>query len=172
MGELITKLIELPFWEKFADFHGFLAMLALVLFGAAFVLFFISGKLSSVINTFKTILTLLFLNILVLDIAGMSVYVPYRAATGGPRKLLLSSEDTAWLHQIVFEHKEFLAFAPLVLSFTALLVVIKLGDSFGDTAKFKWLRLAVFAALALSLIFVLTVAAEAVLVTKAAPVGK
>ena len=168
---MLSKIIEVPFWEKFANFHGMLAMLALILFGAAFALLFFSGKISSAVRTLKIVLAALFVDILLLDIAGLTVYMPYRAA-GGPKTVLIGSEETAWLHEIIFEHKEFLAFAPLVLTFAALVVVTKLGDSFGDNEKFKWLRRAVFVALGLSLIFVLTVAAEAVMVTKAAPVGK
>jgi len=171
MNELVSNIIDLPFWEKFADLHGFLAMLALLIFGASFVLFSLSAKVNSNVRMLKAALTALFLNLLLLDIVGLTVYVPYRSL-GGPKTILLASETTAWLHNIVFEHKEFLAFAPLILSFTALVVVAKLEDSFGDNEKYEWSRRAVLACLVLSLIFVLTVAAEAVLVTKAAPVGK
>jgi len=116
----------------------------------------------------KTITTFLFINIFLLDILGLTIYAPYRAE-GGPRTLLKASSENAWLHNIVFEHKEFLAFAPLVLTFCAFFVVLKLGDSFSDNEANKWLRKSVLFSLILALVFVLIVAAEATLVTKAAP---
>lgn len=168
MAEFATKILEIPFWGKFANFHGFLAMSSLIFFGAAIVSYFQAVRDKNVFSLLKIILLGLFINMLILDIAGLTLYIPYRAE-GGPRTFLKSYEETAWLHNIVFEHKEFLAFAPLLLIFGAFMVVKNLGSSFNDT-QYKWLRRSVFASLVLSLLFVLTVAGEAVLVTKAAPI--
>lgn len=170
MTELLNGFFGIPFWSVFADFHGMLSMLSLILFGVALTLYFFSEKTKSALGWLKTTLLLLFCDILLLDIFGLTVYIPYRAE-GGAKFDLVGSETTAWLHTIVFEHKEFLAFAPLIMTAVAFFVVTKLGENFVDKEKYKWLRLAVLASLILSLIFVLTVAAEAVLVTKAAPVG-
>lgn len=168
MAEFLIKVFQIPFWSKFADFHGFLAMTSLILFGAALVLYFLYNRHTDILKWLKTVSLLLFINILTLEIAGMAIYVPYRAE-GGPRSILKSSEELAWLHNTVFEHKEFLAFAPLVLTLTAFLIIRKLGDNFGEN-RYLWLRKSVLVSFLLALIFVLIIAAEAVLVTKAAPV--
>jgi len=170
MTELLNGFFGIPFWSRFADFHGMLSMLSLILFGVALTLYFFSEKTKIAIGWLKTTLLLLFFDILLLDIFGLTVYIPYRAKDGAKFDLI-GSETTAWLHEIVFEHKEFLAFAPLIMTAVAYFIVTQLGEDFMDKEKYKWLRLAVLASLVLSLAFVLTVAAEAVLVTKAAPVG-
>ncbi|HEY4694858.1 MAG TPA: hypothetical protein VIH52_02760 [Candidatus Nanoarchaeia archaeon] len=170
MTELLDGFLEIPFWSMFADFHGLLSMLSLLLFGGALTLYFLSSKTKEAVVWLRTTLLVLFLDIFLLDIFGLTVYIPYRAE-GGAKFDLLASETTAWLHTIVFEHKEFLAFAPLIMTAVAFFVVARLGESFIDAGKYKWLRLAVLFSLLLSLVFVLTVAAEAVLVTKTAPVG-
>src|SRR3989338_4025060 len=99
MEEFFTKIFQIPFWSKFADFHGFLAMISLILFGAALVLYFLSNRHPDIIKQLKTVSLFLFINILVLEIAGMAIYVPYRVE-GGPRTILKSSEELAWLHNI------------------------------------------------------------------------
>lgn len=170
MTEFLNGFIEIPFWSKFADLHGILGMLSLILLGAALTLYFLSEKAKAAVDWLKTILLLLFFDILLLDIFGLIVYIPYRAK-GGAKFDLVGSETTAWLHEIVFEHKEFLAFAPLIMAIVAFFIVHKLGDSFMDKEKYKWFRFAVLASVIFSLVFVLVVAAEAVLVTKTAPVG-
>lgn len=170
MTELLNGIIEIPFWSKFADFHGMIGMLSLILLGASLAFYFLSDKAKTAIGWLKTTLLLLFIDILLLDILGLIVYIPYRAK-GGAKFDLVGSETTAWLHEIVFEHKEFLAFAPLILIIVAFFIVHKLGDSFVDKEKYKWFRLAVLVSIIFSLVFILTVAAEAVLVTKTAPVG-
>ena len=166
--EVFVKLLEMTFWEKLANFHGSLAMLSLILFGAAIVLYFVVRKSGNFINFLKGVLLLLFVNLSLLDIFGLTIYMPYRAA-GGPRSILKASESTAWLHNVVFEHKEFLAFAPPILILVAFLITVALARNFNDE-KFSRLRKGVIFSLVTSLIFVLIVAAEAVLVTKAAPV--
>lgn len=170
MAELLSGFVEIPFWSKFADLHGLLGMLSLILLGAALTLYFLAEKAKDAIGWLRKILLLLFFDILLLDILGLIVYIPYRAK-GGAKFDLVGSETTAWLHEIVFEHKEFLAFAPLIMTIVAFFIVHKLGDGLVDKKNYKWLRLAVLVSIILSLVFVLTVAAEAVLVTKTAPVG-
>lgn len=169
MEELISGLSKIPLDSQVANFHGTLAMFSLIFFGASFVLYRFTSKISDSIKWFKVNLTALFVDLLLLDIIGLFIYIPYRA-TGGSKSILIASKETAWLHEIIFEHKEFLAFGPVLLVLAALLIVIKLGDSFGNDQKYHYLRLAVISALIISLIFVLTVAGEAVLVTKVAPI--
>ena len=169
MFELLQKISALPFWSKFADFHGLLAMISLIFFGAAIILYFLTPKTAVAISWLKIVLTGLFLDLVLLDIAGLSVYVPYRAANGA-KTILISSKDTAWLHNIIFEHKEFLAFAPPILIFVCLMIVQKSGSNFGNDEKLLWLRKSAISSLLLALVFVLIIAAEAVLVTKAAPI--
>ena len=167
--ELFEKVAQIPFWSKFANLHGLLATLSLLLFGAAIILYFVLKKYQGVFGLFKNVLLTLFINLLALDIFGLMVYVPYRAECG-PRTLLKASEETSWLHTIVFEHKEFLAFAPLLLILVAFIVVSILGKHFNDE-RVSTLRKSVIFSLVLALIFVLIVAAEGVIVTKAAPVS-
>src|SRR3989344_6979964 len=104
-----------------------LGMLSLILLGVALTLFFVSEKTKEAVGWLKTTLLLLFLDILFLDVFGLIVYIPYRAV-GGAKFDLVGSETTAWLHEIVFEHKEFLAFAPLILTVVAFFIVHKLGE--------------------------------------------
>ena len=167
--EVLSKLLGLSFWEKFADMHGMLAMFSLILFGAGIILYFAARKNGDFIGWLKTALMLLFIDITLLDVAGLTVYIPYRAE-GGPRSILKASEATAWLHTDIFEHKEFLAFAPMLLVLVAFIVVSILGKHFNDE-KVSTLRKSVIFSLILALIFVLIVAAEGVIVTKAAPVS-
>lgn len=169
MSELINGLQRISSISQLANFHGTLAMLSLILFGAAIVLYFFTTRLQPSISWLKSILTVLFIDLTLLDIAGLITYIPYRGV-GGSKSVLIASENTAWLHNVIFEHKEFLAFAPPLLIFSAMFIVFKLGNSFGDNNKVHYLRLAVISSILLSLLFVLVVAGEAVLVTKAAPI--
>lgn len=169
MEELINGLQRIPFLSQFVNFHGTLAMLSLILFGAAIILYFFTSKIQLSINWLKNTLIALFVDLVLLDIAGLIAYIFYRGADG-PRSILIASKNTAWLHSVIFEHKEFLAFAPTLLIFSAMFVVFKLGNSFGDDKKAHYLRLAVISSILLSLLFVLIVAGEAVLVTKVAPI--
>lgn len=169
MEELINGLQGIPFLSQFVNFHGTLAMLSLILFGASIVLYFFTSKIQASINWLKNTLVVLFVNLALLDIAGLISYISYRGVDG-PRSVLIASKSTSWLHTIIFEHKEFLAFAPVMLIFSAMFIVSKLGNSFGDDNKNHYLRMAVISSILLSLLFVFIVAGEAVLVTKAAPI--
>ncbi len=168
MEELIKGLSNITFWGWLANSHGTLAMASLILFGAGIVLFFLSEKIAVAVKWLKISLLTLFADLLLLDIFGLTVYIPYRAE-GGPRTILKASEDLAWLHNIIFEHKEFLAFAPPILILVALVIVSQIGDKLTDSGN-KYLRMSVITSIILSLIFVLVVAGEAVLVTKTVPI--
>lgn len=169
MAELINGLQRISFLSHLANFHGTLAMLSLILFGASIILYFFTVKLQTSISWLKNTLAVLFIDLILLNIAGLITYIPYRGV-GGPKSVLVASANTAWLHNVIFEHKEFLAFAPPLLIFSAMFIVLKLGKSFGDDKKVHYLRLAVISSILLSLLFVLIVAGEAVLVTKTAPI--
>lgn len=166
--EFFSNVLAIPFWSKLADLHGLLAMASLFLSGISFAFYFLSDKTATARFWLRNTLFVLFVNLVLLDIAGLSIYIPYRAA-GGPKSLLLGSEETAWLHKIVFEHKEFLAFAPPILIFTAFFIVKALGSDFGNKEKYARLRQTVISSMILALVFILTVAGEAVLVVKVAP---
>lgn len=169
MEELINGLQRISFLSQLVNFHGTLAMLSLILFGASIILYFFTTRLQLSISWLKSVLVALFIDLTLLDIAGLIAYISYRGADGA-KSILIASEKTAWLHNVIFEHKEFLAFAPTLLIFSAMFIVFKLGNSFGDHNKVHYLRLAVISSILLSLLFVLIVAGEAVLVTKVAPI--
>lgn len=166
--EVINNLSGLPFWSKFADLHGMWAMLSLILFGAGIILYFIVKKHVEFVSWLKTSLGLLFSVLVLLDVFGLTVYIPYRTV-GGPRTILKASEATSWLHGVVFEHKEFLAFAPVLIILVAFIVTSILGKNFNNENA-RLLRRSVIFSLIIALIFVLIVASEGVIVTKVAPV--
>lgn len=129
--EVFSRIFALSFWEKFVNLHGLLAMLSLILFGAGIALYFVTKKDNRFIIWLKNTLLLLFINLVLLDIAGLLVYMPYRASEG-PRTILKASKSTSWLHSIVFEHKEFLAFAPPIIILTAYLITQFLEEHFNS----------------------------------------
>ena len=165
MSGFLQNIASLSKWEIWGDLHGTVAMLSLILFGAALALYFTLGKFPRAADWLRSTLLVLFVDLAVLDILGLFIYVPYRAQ-GGPRSFLLSSETTAWLHKIIFEHKEFLAFAPPILILVAAVVAfLKRQELSTDTTAKRTILFSLISAL----IIVLVVAAEAVLVTKSAP---
>lgn len=168
MNEFIDKIFHLTYWEIMTDIHGGLAMLSLILFGAVIVLLLSINGFDKAVSWLKRTMLGLFITLTSLNLMGLFVYRPYRAKVPtSPRTILLGSEDTAWLHQIIFEHKEFLALVPMIIIMTATIIVLKDGKSFRSNPL---LKRAVLFAVVTALIFVLVVAAEAVLVTKAAPI--
>ena len=160
-------LFSLSYWDMLADVHGMFAMLMLILFGAAIGLYFSLDKFAKAVHWLKYVLFALLVNVAIVDIIGLYIYGAYRAE-GGPRTLLKSSVDTSWLHTILFEHKEMLAYAPFVVILTALVIVAVLREEI-RAHEYRRLRLIVLFAIILSLAFVLTIAGEAVLITKVAP---
>lgn len=169
MGEFFEKILDLNYWEIMSDLHGGLAMASLVFFGAVIMLLISVDKFARATAWLKTGLLGLLASLATLDFLGLFIYRAYRdAGPTSPRSILKSSDDTAWLHSTVFEHKEFLALVPVVLILVATLIVFKQGGSFKNNIKLR--KIVLFAVLA-ALFYVLVVAAEAVLVTKAAPLG-
>ena len=167
MNEFLDKILHLKYWEVMTDIHGALAMLSLILFGAVIVLLLSLDGFNKSVAWLKRTMLGLFVTLTTLNIMGLFVYRPYRAKTPtSPRSILLESEDTAWLHRIIFEHKEFLALVPMILILTATLIVFKEGKILEDNRQLR--RVVLFSVIA-ALVFVLVVAGEAVLVTKAAP---
>ena len=169
MAEFFEKILSLNYWEVWGDLHGFFAMLALILFGSGITLVVLNKNYEKVNGWLKTIMASLFLVIVALEASGLFIYRPYRTKEVlSPRTLLKSSEQTKWLHSIIFEHKEHLAYGPLILIVVAFFLVYTQGEWLKKKPN---IRKAVLFTLVLSLIYVLIVAAEAVLVTKAAPLG-
>lgn len=169
MGEFFEKILNLNYWEVMSDLHGGLAMISLILFGAVIILLKSVDKFARAAAWLKTGLLGLLVSLSALDFMGLFIYRAYRdAAPTSPRSILKSSDDTAWLHSTVFEHKEFLALVPVVLIAVATIIVFKEGRSFKDNTRLR--KIVIFAVLT-ALFYVLVVAAEAVLVTKAAPLG-
>ena len=167
MEELLGGVLSLSYWDILADTHGFLAMPLLVLFGAALILYFSLDKFVQSVRWLKYTLFALTVNLAIVDIMGIYIYGAYRA-TEGPRTLLKSSPATAWLHEIVFEHKEMLAYAPWLVILVALIIVAVLKERLKES-EFRALKSVVLFCIVVSLVFVLAIAGEAVLVTKAAP---
>lgn len=165
MSEFINNLLSLSKLEVLSDIHGALSMLALFLFGASFALYFSLNKFASAIKWLKGVLILLAFNLIALDAFGLIIYAPYRGKNG-PKEALISLESTAWIHKTLFEHKEFLAFAPMLIIITTAIVVWKYGSKLTSDKQMK--RFVLFSLIA-SVIFVAVVAAEAVIITKAAP---
>lgn len=166
-SEFAEKILTLSYWEIMSDIHGGLSMFSLILFGGVITLYFSLGKFAKAFNWFKTIVVLLFTSIFLLDFMGLFIYRPYRAKTDfSPRTILKASEETSWLHTIVFEHKEHLAFAPLIIMLVVAIIVVSQGKSLSSKSLLK--RVVLFG-IVTSLVYVLVVAAEAVLVTKTAP---
>ena len=169
MGEFFENILNLSYWEIMSDLHGGLAMMSLVLFGAVIILLKSVDKFARATVWLKNSLLGLLASLATLDFMGLFIYRAYRdAGPTSPRSILKSSEDTAWLHSTVFEHKEFLALVPVVLILVATIIVFKQNKSFKNSARLR--KIVLFAVLT-ALFYVLVVAAEAVLVTKAAPLG-
>ena len=167
LAEFIDRISSLSFFEVWASIHGSLAMLALALFGGAITLSYSLDKFARAYQWLRNTLYWLAGTVVALDALGLFIYRPYRESVpDSPRSILKASEETSWLHGVVFEHKEMLAFAPMVMLITALMIVIYEGKSLKNNPVMKN---AVRYLLITSLVFVLVVAAEAVLVTKAAP---
>ena len=168
--EFINGLLAYSTWEKFANLHGIFATLGLILFGVALALTPFYSKAKKYLSWFRTAVTLLLLDIFLLTLNGFLIYQPYRAGLPiSPRSIILAS-DRPWLHQIVFEHKEFLAFAPLLLVGVAVFMAWYFGGSIKGS-RFDGFRKVIFWSLLLGLIFTFVIAGEAVLVTKFAPVS-
>jgi len=167
MTEFLRGVFSLTYWDAVVDIHGLLAMSLLILFGAALMLYASLDKFVQAARWMKYTLSALVVNLIAVDIVGIYAYGAYRASEG-PRTLLKASPDTAWLHEILFEHKEMLAYAPWLMILVALVIVAVLGEQL-KSREFRALRFIVLFSIVVSLAFVLVVAGEAVLITKVAP---
>lgn len=165
-NELFHGISSFSLNEIYLNIHGLLAMMSLIFYGAIIVLTFLWDKCPELSKKLKALWLGLIVTVGLLYSLGLYVYVPYRAK-GGAKYILIASEKTAWLHEIVFEHKEFLALAPLILAIVGFWTVHKLA---GDNTNREIVKkLCLFCAIG-GLLLLLLVAAEAVIVTKAAPV--
>jgi hypothetical protein len=169
--EFFQRILQLPLAELLSDLHGLLATLCLVLYGAIFVTIAVYRKYS-LQNLHKPLVWLLGIQTLVLgavSTAGIVIYVAYRSP-GGAREFLLKSADTGWLHNIVFEYKEYLgALVPWLLLMVSFFLVIRLGKEMYKNRDA--LRL-VLTNVIVSASFVLLTSCLAVLVAKMAPLEK
>lgn len=167
MEEFFDKIFTLTYWDIMSDIHGGLSMLSLILFGLVIAWLVSLDKFAKATTWLKYSMVALFTTVVLLDFMGLFIYRPYRTqAVPSPRTFLKSSEETSWLHTIIFEQKEHLAFAPLIILLAAMLVVLTQGSALKSKPHLR--RMVWFAVIA-SLVMVLVVAAEAVLVTKVAP---
>lgn len=166
--EFSDRMLELSYWDWLSDIHGGLSMSTLILFGAAITLYFSLDKFAKAWEWLRNVAIALAVNVALLDFMGLFIYRPYREKVSGlsPRTLLKADPDTAWLHTIIFEHKEHLAFAPLLVMIVVAMVLTAQGRSIKDK---KSLRKVILFGIIASLVMVLVVAAEAVLVTKVQP---
>jgi len=164
--EGLIGLFSLSRIEFIASFHGLIATVVLILFGMGIAFTGILQRNVAFLKPLKVVLLILLVLMIVHTFLGFVIYVPYRAE-GGPRTIILES-DRPWLHEFIFEHKEFLAYLPWLLVLVATVMVYYLGARLADTG-YNALRLVVIAALIIALVYTLVVSAEAVLVTKFAP---
>jgi len=164
--EGLINLFSLSRIEFIASFHGLFATVSLILFGMGLTFISILPTATTFIKPLKLVMLILLIVLVLHTFLGFVIYVPYRA-DGGPRTTILES-DRPWLHEVIFEHKEFLAYLPWLLILIATVIVYYLGTGLAD-AGFKSLRMLVLASLILGLIYTLVVSSEAVLVTKFAP---
>lgn len=164
--ELVNAIQSVPIIGRVLSFHGLLGisslgLLVLALMGAldferkAFSLFWL-----------RLILVNLTLILFLATVWGSLAYIPYRAP-GGPRSFIIESEKP-WMHEVVFEHKEFIAFLPWLLALTATVVTFLLGNTLLEKDN-QLLLLAVRYSLLLSVAITLVIIIEGALVTRFAP---
>lgn len=163
-----TTSAGVTFNELLGNLHGLWATLSLVFFGAGLALLAVLPQYPGALRWLKGSLIGLFALIVLTTLNGIWLYVPYRAA-GGARGAILESARP-WVHTVIFEHKEFVAYAPWLLVLVALGIVWAYGATLGSRGNTR-IRLTAFWTLALALVLVLLVSAEAVIVTKFAPVS-
>lgn len=155
------------FNEIIGNLHGLWATLSLAFFGAAIVLLAILPKYPDVLRWLKGVLWALLADVVILTLNGLWLYIPYRAK-GGARDAILGSARP-WIHQVIFEHKEFVAYAPWLLIVAAIGIVLAYGAALAKPEQSLMRRTALWSVV-LAMILILVVSAEAVIVTKFAPV--
>jgi hypothetical protein len=164
----ISEILNFPIYENLALIHGLLATLALFAYGTIWTLIYFLGKTPG--NTgHKGLTVLLGLQTFVVGAVsslGIVVYIAYRTA-GGAREFLLNSENTAWLHKISFEYKEYMcSLTPWLLIMAAFFVAWRLKNRLFEN---KTAVTFIVISSVISAVYLLISMALAVLVTKAAP---
>ena len=79
LNQLILGIASLSYWDILTDFHGFLAIMPLILFGISLALYFSLDKFAQAVAWLKRALYLLVANLMLLDFVGLYIYAPYRA---------------------------------------------------------------------------------------------
>jgi hypothetical protein len=170
--DFFRNVFGFPVAEQIANLHGLFSTLALLAFGAIFAVIILICKGHEQERLHKPLAYLLGIQILLmglLSVAGIVAYVAYRTP-GGARDFLQGSLGTTWLHTIVFEYKEYLgAITPWLLIMVAFFLVLNLGPRL---YKNKVALNFVLASNIVSAVFLVLVAALAVLVAKVAPLQK
>lgn len=162
-----TTAQNFTFNEIIGNLHGLWATLSLAFFGAAIVLLVILPKYPDVLRWLRVVLWALLADVIILILNGLWLYIPYRAK-GGARDAILAS-TRPWIHQVLFEHKEFVAYAPWLLIVAAIGIVLAYGATLAKPEQSLMRRTALWSVV-LAMILILVVSAEAVIVTKFAPV--
>lgn len=155
------------FNEILGNLHGLWATLSLAFFGSAIVLLAILPKYPDVLRWLKGVLWALLADVVILTLNGLWLYIPYRAK-GGARDAILESARP-WVHRVLFEHKEFVAYAPWLLIVAAIGIVLVYGRELAKPEQSLMRRTALWSVV-LAMVLILVVSAEAVVVTKFAPV--
>ncbi len=110
--------------------HGFLGTIFLMAFGAAFAE--LIELTNAGVQRIRLGITVMAVVAILLYASGSFIYIDYRAPVPtSPRSVLLSSEETAWIHEVLFELKEFTgAFVPVIM-----LLAAYLSRLWGDELK-------------------------------------
>ena len=168
--EFFRRLFEYPLAEQISNFHGLVTFLSFLAFGAIAVLVVlirrgVDGN-HNLQRPLATILGIQSVLVFITSLTGIIAYVDYRTA-GGARTFLLETEERSWLHEIVFEYKEYIgAITPWLLILIAFFLVAYLGRRVYES---RAAQTYVMAANIISLVFIMLTAALAVLVVKEAP---
>jgi hypothetical protein len=170
--DFFRNIFNFPLAEQVANLHGLFSTLALIGFGAVFVLIILIRKGYGQEKLHKPLAYVLGIQTLLIGLlstTGIVAYVAYRT-NGGARSFLLSTPGTAWLHNLVFEYKEYLGgVAPWLLIMVAFFLVLYLGPRLYQN---KVAQRFILASNIVSIIFLIIVATLAVLVSKIAPLQK
>jgi hypothetical protein len=166
--EFLNNILNLPLAEKVADLHGLFATLSLLVYGAIVTIILLVKK-NEAGNLHKPLICLLGVQTLLVgatSTAGIVAYVAYRTA-GGAREFLINNPETAWLHSIVFEYKEYLCgITPWLLMMVAFLVAVSMRRSlYGNKPVLRYILISTI----VSAVFLLLTSSLAVLVAKVAP---
>jgi hypothetical protein len=167
VSAVTTTAPGFTFNEILGNLHGLWATLSLAFFGAAIVLLAILPKYPEVLRWLRGVLWVLLADVVVLTLNGLWLYIPYRAK-GGARDAILESARP-WVHQVLFEHKEFVAYAPWLLVVSAIGIVLVYGAALAKPEQSLMRRTALWSVV-VAMVLILVVSAEAVVVTKFAPV--